>query len=494
MEDEVYLVDIPSDAESIDSLRDSEDENDQLTRKAKDAPDHPFLLNTDVLHESESEEEEVEQVEEDGTWSRRSVPRTDIPFIKNFGPNIPTSAKTPLDIFFCLFPHTLVDTIVEQTNLYAQQKNSKQEPAKKEELLVFLGINILMVNRFGFYLSHLHINDNKNEPKKGETNYDKLFKLRPLIDTLGQTFKNCWNPGKYQAIDESMIKFKGRNSMKQFMPAKPIKRGYKMWTRADESGFVSEFQMYTGKAESAEKQLGARVVKDLTRELVGGNHHVYFDNFFTGVDLLASLKRDNIFACGTVRANRAKLPKNQQSNKKFEKVNRRQKDGSLLPINCPVVSADYNKHMGYVDYSDRLLATYKIDRKSKRWWLRLFWHFLDLVVVNSFIIYKNQNTQPTLTLKQFRLQLVEQLVDRKLRTSKGRKRKQPEVNTHKPKVSLTKRHTESAHMPEHSTDFRRCAHWSTREASKRTAWHNINPAASIDVVGDDNCPERGCVE
>lgn len=61
--------------------------------------------------------------------------------------------------------------------------------------------------------------------------------------------------------------------MKQYMPDKSVKRGYKCWTRADESGYVCEFQIYTGKAESTEKQLGARIVKDLTHELIG-NHYV----------------------------------------------------------------------------------------------------------------------------------------------------------------------------------------------------------------------------
>ena len=71
---------------------------------------------------------------------------------------------------------------------------------------------------------------------------------------------------------------------------------------------MCEFQIYTGKTGSTEKQLGARVVKDLTRELVGNYHHVYFDNFFTGMALMISLKKDKIFACGTVRQNRSRLP------------------------------------------------------------------------------------------------------------------------------------------------------------------------------------------
>jgi len=92
------------------------------------------------------------------------------------------------------------------------------------------------------------------------------------------------------------------------MPVKLIKRGYKCSVRTDESSYVCEFQIYTDKAESSEKQLAAQVVKELTRELVGKNHHIYFDNFFTGVDLLFSLKKEKIFACGTVRSNRTGLP------------------------------------------------------------------------------------------------------------------------------------------------------------------------------------------
>ena len=35
------------------------------------------------------------------------------------------------------------------------------------------------------------------------------------------------------SIDEAMIKFKGRSSLKQYVSLKPIKRGIKAWVRAD---------------------------------------------------------------------------------------------------------------------------------------------------------------------------------------------------------------------------------------------------------------------
>ena len=56
--------------------------------------------------------------------------------------------------------------------------------------------------------------------------------------------------------------------MKQYMPQKPIKRGYKVWLRSDMNGYVWEFQIYTGKiANVVEKDLGEKVIKDLSQTL-----------------------------------------------------------------------------------------------------------------------------------------------------------------------------------------------------------------------------------
>lgn len=312
--------------------------------------------------------------------------------------------------------------------------------------------------------------------------------------------------------------------MKQYMPAKPIKRGYKCWVRADQSGYVSEFQIYTGKAESSEKQLGARVVKDLTRELVGKNHHVYFDNFFTGVDLMISLKEDQIFACGTVRKNRTRLPKSKIPDKQMKQgdsdyrtsntgiswikwmdkkavhvlsnyhnpcetviVNRKQKDGTLKPISCPVMVADYNTHMGYVDKADHLLSTYKIDRKSKKWWQRIFFHFLDVTVVNAYILYKEKDLKPALNSKEFRLRLVDELVGHKLPNSKGRKRQIAEISSSKPQISIEKRHSQSSHMPQQIASSRRCAHCSTKKDQKRSSWICSTCSVPLCLLPNRNC-------
>ncbi|CAH1981734.1 unnamed protein product [Acanthoscelides obtectus] len=168
--------------------------------------------------------------------------------------------------------------------------------------------SLMPVKRFSWLLSNIHLNDNAIIPKKGEAGYDKLYKLRPLLTALSQNFERCMNPTREVSIHESMIKYKGRSSLKQYLPKKPIKRGYKVWILANKNGYCQKFQIYTGKSEDTEKSLGARVVKYLLNGMEDKHHIVYFDNFFNSVQLLEDLKAKNLHACGTVNPNRKLLP------------------------------------------------------------------------------------------------------------------------------------------------------------------------------------------
>ena len=80
-----------------------------------------------------------------------------------------------------------------------------------------------------------------------------------------------------------MVLYKGQSSLKQFMLKKPIKRVFKVWYRCDsKNGYTCNFQVYTGKVvdDTTEKNLGARVVKDLSEAIRDKNHQLYFDNIF----------------------------------------------------------------------------------------------------------------------------------------------------------------------------------------------------------------------
>ena len=99
-----------------------------------------------------------------------------------------------------------------------------------------------------------------------------------------------------------MIPFKGRSALKQHIHLKPIKRGIKVWTRADaENGYVAQFQVYLGKVGgTVDRHLEERVVKDLTRPLIGSKFTIYCDNFFTSAKLFEDLLSEPSYACGTL--------------------------------------------------------------------------------------------------------------------------------------------------------------------------------------------------
>lgn len=167
---------------------------------------------------------------------------------------------TPFSIFKLLITNEVIEHITFHTNLYSQQiyqeKGKIYESTTFDEVSLFIGINILMgikkqcsyrdywssapdlndayisslmpVNRFSWLISHLHVNDNSVMPKKGDEHYDKLYRIRPFVDFILKNSQRLYNPNKIIAIDESMIKFKRRHSAKQYLPTKPIKRGYKV--------------------------------------------------------------------------------------------------------------------------------------------------------------------------------------------------------------------------------------------------------------------------
>jgi len=75
--------------------------------------------------------------------------------------------------------------------------------------------------------------------------------------------------------------------------------------------------------------------------------------------------------------------------------------------------------MGGVDLHDQLKCYYCYDHKSKRWWIRLFFHLLDISVVNVYILYRHcykLHWPPPLKFKPdnqlaFRTEIIDQLVN-----------------------------------------------------------------------------------
>ncbi|XP_008180523.1 uncharacterized protein LOC103308611 [Acyrthosiphon pisum] len=181
-----------------------------------------------------------------------------------------------------------------------------------------------------------------------------------------------------------MVKFKGRSTIKQYMPQKPIKRGYKIWMLNDKTKYTSKFQVYTGKVVGGvEKLLGERIVNDLMVGLEGKNHILFIDNYFTSQIENTSqiflpdknLKRGD-FDYFTSNHNIAvykwmdnkpvyMISSLHSPNDTFQ-VKRKLKDGNTTMVPCPKVLIGYNNNMNNIDVFDQLKAAYGINRKAKK--------------------------------------------------------------------------------------------------------------------------------
>lgn len=72
-----------------------------------------------------------------------------------------------------------------------------------------------------------------------------------------------------------------------------------------------------------------------------------------------------------------------QTARRWDKVNRK-----YINVDCPHAISSYNKYMGEVDLADRYVSYYRIAIRTKKWPLKVFWHFIDVAAGNSWVIYK----------------------------------------------------------------------------------------------------------
>ena len=218
------------------------------------------------------------------------------------------------------------------------------------------------------------------------------------------------------SVDEAMIPFKGRSSMKQYLPLKPVKRGFKVWALADSlNGYLCDFNVYTGAMGERETCLGEKVVLTLSDSIQGKHHQLFYDNYFSSLPLLEKLLARDTYACGTIRTNRKNFPSEiSDEAKKFSRggsvlrqcgqisvcawkdnkvvnvattlasptdnttVKRTQKDGTRLDVTCPLCIALYNRYMGGVDHNDQLRGSYHVRLKNMKCYKYIFWFLFDV--------------------------------------------------------------------------------------------------------------------
>lgn len=114
------------------------------------------------------------------------------------------------------------------------------------------------------------------------------------------------------SIDESLMKFRGRLSYKQFNPSKRARFGVKIYKLCEsESGYCYQFKIYTGNDKTnCDDSASECVVKELAESVLHRSHTLYMDNWYSSPKLFMTLShkyKTNVI--GTVRSNRKNMPK-----------------------------------------------------------------------------------------------------------------------------------------------------------------------------------------
>ena len=294
---------------------------------------------------------------------------------------------------------------------------------------------ILSRTRFCAILGMLHVVDPATE-----TPGDKLRKVESFVSYFKSKCSELYQPRQHVAIDERMVRSRHRSGMRQFMKDKPTKWGIKLWVLADSSnGYTIDFNIYIGKKagrDISEHGLGYDVVMRLMEPYFNQGYHLYVDNFYSSLTLMKHLFEKGVPATGTILETRRSFPANLKNSKVWAKgkergtmrwerqppclvlqwvdnkvvsmittvgnandhvqVSRKEKTAGVYSskvVQQPKTFETYNKYMNAVDRSDQILATFNIQRKCLKWWKVMFYHLIDIAIVNSYILFLDHQSQ-----------------------------------------------------------------------------------------------------
>lgn len=115
---------------------------------------------------------------------------------------------------------------------------------------------------------------------------------------------------------------------------------------------------------------------------------------------------------------------------------------------------------------------------------------MDVTLVNSLIIYRLLFPKETLSLKNFRLSVVDHLVGVPNRPKRGKPNVKSPLNNSKPKVTDAVRTAQIPHMPGVYEKRRRCAHCNTKNLPKRAKFYCKICKIPLCIEIDNNCFEK----
>lgn len=376
--------------------------------------------------------------------------------------------------------------------------NRLQDYWKKDWLFNIQCFGLVMPrDRFQIILRCLHFSTCNPDANKNDT----LAKISMMVDYFNNKMSSVYYPQKEMSLDEAMVLWRGRLRFRQYIKNKRHKYGVKLYTLTEHQGFILKFLIYAGSEDKIVGGVGhtEKVVLCLLNRYLGKGHAVYMDNFYNSYNLASKLLANKTYCTGTLRVDRKYNPteiksaqlkegetiarysngvmvgkwrdkrtvaylSTEHENNMVEFIDKRGQS-KMKPL--PIIK--YNAHMSGVDRADQMMSYYPCERKSVRWYKKIFIHIMQMILLNSFHLYNMYKDK--ITFYEFRLQVIRSLLPRpEAIDSPGRKRLRQA-----PEHKLTK-----------STDRDR----SNRLVRKKCRICTINKKQKLTPYYCDDCPGK----
>uniref|UniRef100_A0A3Q2WXU4 Si:ch211-255f4.7 n=1 Tax=Haplochromis burtoni TaxID=8153 RepID=A0A3Q2WXU4_HAPBU len=400
------------------------DEEDQDALFEPEAEEDDSGSSEDEIQAGQADTEESDQAEQCSRrplWSRNSnvlFPfsrfkfQVDDPAIVENNDVMTRENWTPMDYFKQYIDDSVFERMALCTNQRAILESGATLTTTSEELKTFFGISIYM-GCLGYPNIQMYWASNTRVQVVAESmTRNRFYRLRNSIKIIN---------------DLDVSDDEKRSDL--LWKIRPLLAKVSMY-QPHQLGWSLDFVVYQGKTtfgDTGGMGIGEKAVLHLAESVPQGTH-LFFDRFFTTINLLDTLKMKGLTGTGTLMSNR--IPKECKiiGDKPFKKKERgasemvvrrsppelavikwldnkpvvmassaygiepqdirtrwSKKDKRFVQVPRPLAIAEYNTNMGGVDLVDRMLSFYRMASRTRKWTVRAVLHFCDLAITNSWL-------------------------------------------------------------------------------------------------------------
>jgi hypothetical protein len=259
---------------------------------------------------------------------------------------------------------------------------------------------------------------------------DPRHKINYYLERLSQNFQKYYELGQNLTIDESLLLFKGRNSMKFYIPMKPHKWGFKIHLLCDadthylynmlfDPGKSGKDFIYLDDTSSVSESIVLKLLSSITDRK---QRNVFCDGWYSSVSLMKKLTKMGYLITTVLRNTSKEVP----SKLKLKGYDKAYDDEILIQkyegkktilfatnyeIDKEKLRNIYNIKNRGVDTFDHYLAISSIQRRTLKWYKKIILFGIDCSIINSKIICELK-TGKSYTTVEFKEKIVEHIFNR----------------------------------------------------------------------------------